>query len=318
MPRFRGRWTLLALSGLLVMAGLTDSRGRTAVPGPSVSWPTYGPSSRGTVTPATAPTKASAGKLRLDDKGDAFAEHDGGRPFVAGSVDSSEALRRILSDDPEERMPPGKADKRLSAEQVDILRRWVEQGAKWESHWAFEAPVKASAPAVDDPSWPRNSIDRFVLARLEREGLAPSPEADRYALIRRVSLDLTGLPPTPEAVARFVDDPSPEAYDHLVDRLLRSPAFGERLGETVARPGPLRRYLRLREGPPGDRSGVTATGSLTRSTPTCPTTDLPSSSSPATSSPARTPINSSPPPSTATRSSTTKGGPTTRSSGSPR
>jgi mono/diheme cytochrome c family protein len=229
MPRFPGPWALLALSGLLASVGLTRSWGADGGPRPVSFVADVRPILARNCYACHGPDEGRRkGKLRLDDKGDAFAEHESGRPFVPGSVASSEALRRIVSDDLDERMPPAKSDRRLSVEQVDVLRRWVEQGAKWESHWAFEPPVKAPDPAVDDPSWPKNPIDRFVLARLGREGLTPSPEADRYTLIRRVSLDLTGLPPTPEAVARFVDDPSPEAYDHLVDRLLRSPAFGER------------------------------------------------------------------------------------------
>jgi len=168
------------------------------------------------------------GKLRLDLKEEAFAEHSGGRPFVSGSIDDSEVLRRISSDDPEERMPPGGAEKRLAPEQIDLLRRWVQQGAEWEQHWAFQKPVRSSLPVVKDVSWPRNAIDQYVLARLEREGLAPSPEADRATLIRRVCLDLTGLPPTPEMVDRFLNDSSPLAYERLVDRLLSSPAYGER------------------------------------------------------------------------------------------
>ncbi|WP_422927645.1 PSD1 and planctomycete cytochrome C domain-containing protein [Singulisphaera sp. PoT] len=168
------------------------------------------------------------GKLRLDVKAEAFAEHDVGRPFVPRSVDESEALRRVTSDDPEERMPPGGAEKRLTPEQVGLLRRWVEQGATWEQHWAFQKPTRPAPPAIKDAAWPRNPIDHFVLARLERDGLAPSPEADRTTLIRRVCLDLTGLPPTPEMVARFLADPSPAAYESLVDRLLASPAYGER------------------------------------------------------------------------------------------
>src|SRR5262249_8831449 len=117
---------------------------------------------------------------------------------------------------------------RLTAEQIDLLKRWIAQGAKWESHWAFEAPRAAPLPPVKDGSWPRNPIDHFVLAHLEAQGMHPSPEADRYTLIRRLSLDLTGPPPTSQAAADFVEDQSKDAYEKLVDQLLRSPAYGER------------------------------------------------------------------------------------------
>jgi len=125
-------------------------------------------------------------------------------------------------------MPPGGKDKRLSAEQIGLLEQWVRQGAGWESHWAFEQPVRAPLPAVHDPHWPRSPIDEFVLARLEREELRPSPEADPATLARRVSLDLTGLPPTLEMVDQFLQDTAPDAYERLVDRLLQAPAYGER------------------------------------------------------------------------------------------
>ncbi len=168
------------------------------------------------------------GKLRLDLKESAFADRQGARPFAPGSVDDSEAIRRIQSDDPTEQMPPGGKDKGLTAEQTQVLVQWVEQGAAWGTHWAFEKPVRAPLPEVRDPKWPKNPIDWFVLARLDREGLKPAPEADRATLLRRVCLDLTGLPPTPEMADRFVRDSAPDAYERLVDRLLQSPAYGER------------------------------------------------------------------------------------------
>lgn len=172
--------------------------------------------------------KRRKGDLRLDTKAGAFDDRNGFPPFVPNSPEASEVLIRITSEDPNERMPPGKAEKRLPAAQVELIKRWIEQGAKWESHWAFEKPVKPPLPAVRDTTWPRNGLDAFVLKRLESEGLAPSPEADRRTLIRRVSLDLTGLPPTPEMVAQFLSDTSSDAYEQLVERLLGSPAYGER------------------------------------------------------------------------------------------
>jgi hypothetical protein len=167
-------------------------------------------------------------KLRLDLKEGAFAEHDGVRPFVPGDLEESEAIRRVSSTDSTEQMPPGGKEKRLAPEQSEVLKRWVEQGAKWETHWAFEKPVRPVLPAVKRTGWPKNPIDHFVLARLEREGISPSPEADRATLLRRVCLDLCGLPPTSEMLEEYSRDKAPGAYERLVDRLLRSPAYGER------------------------------------------------------------------------------------------
>ena len=173
--------------------------------------------------------KRKAG-LRLDEKESAFGKAESGEvAIVPGDPDKSEVLRRIVSTDKDEQMPPPKEHKKLKAEQVDLLRRWIKGGATWEPHWAFR-PVKVPAlPETKDTGWARGAIDRFVLARLEKEGLAPSPEADRAALIRRVSLDLIGLPPTPGEVNAFLKDTSPEAFEKVVDRLLASPHFGERL-----------------------------------------------------------------------------------------
>jgi hypothetical protein len=127
------------------------------------------------------------------------------------------------------RMPPPKSGKSLTPAQVELLGRWIDQGAKYDTHWAYKAPQRPPLPAAKDATWPRNAIDYFVLQRLEKEGLRPSPEADRATLIRRVSLDLTGLPPTPAEVDAFVADRSPDAYEKVVDRLLASPAYGERM-----------------------------------------------------------------------------------------
>jgi mono/diheme cytochrome c family protein len=167
-------------------------------------------------------------ELRLDTPEGAFGELNGNRPFTPSDADASEALRRITSTDEGERMPPADSGKTLTAEEIETIRRWIEQGAAWKSHWAFEKPVQAPLPDVSDPAWCKTEWDRFVLALLDREGLGPSPEADRYTLARRVALDLTGLPPPPEVVREFVNDPLPEAYERLVDRLLNSPAYGER------------------------------------------------------------------------------------------
>ena len=149
--------------------------------------------------------------------------------FVPNNSAASELFKRINSDDPDERMPPPSSNRRLSAEQKKLLERWIDEGAVYTPHWAFVAPERPREPEVIRIDWVRNPIDRFVLARLEREGLVPSPEADRATLIRRLSIDLIGLPPTPEEVDAFVADVDPQAYDKLVDRLLASPHYGERM-----------------------------------------------------------------------------------------
>lgn len=162
--------------------------------------------------------------LRLDEEA---AAHDSA--IVAGKPGESELIARILSSDPDEQMPPVDAGKTLSSDEIDLLRRWVEQGGKYEGHWSFIAPTRPELPTVQQSDWARNAIDRFVLARLEAEGLTPSPVADRPTLIRRVSLDLTGLPPTPDEVDAFVNDTSENAYEKVVDRLLMSERYGERM-----------------------------------------------------------------------------------------
>ena len=163
--------------------------------------------------------------LRLDQR-DAAVE---GGAIVPGDLAASEAWQRILSDNPDELMPPPKSNRRLSAEQKQILERWIRDGAKYAQHWAFVPPVKPAEPAVRQPDWIKNPIDRFVLAKLEAESLHPAPEADRATLIKRLSIDLTGLPPEPAEIQAFVNDPDPRAYDLLVDRLLSSPHYGERM-----------------------------------------------------------------------------------------
>jgi len=164
--------------------------------------------------------KRKAG-LRLD--------RENTKVIVAGKPGESELIRRITSTDPDERMPPPSPGRDLSSKQVDTLRRWVADGAKWEKHWAFITPVRPDPPAIKDDAWARNPMDRFILARLEKAGLKPSPEAERTTLIRRMSFDLAGLPPTPKEVDEFVRDTAPDAVDRLADRLLASPRFGERM-----------------------------------------------------------------------------------------
>ncbi len=147
--------------------------------------------------------------------------------IVPGKSDESELIERVTSPSDGDRMPPASKGPRLSEAEIARLRAWIDQGAPYEEHWAYVKPVRRAPPPVKDPAWVRNEIDAFVLARLEKEGLAPSPEADRATLIRRVSLDLTGLPPTVAEVDAFLADNSPDAYDKVVRRLLASPHYGE-------------------------------------------------------------------------------------------
>ena len=149
--------------------------------------------------------------------------------IVPGKPEKSLLVEHIFSSDPDELMPPPKSNRTLTAEQKEKLKRWIAEGAVYEEHWAFIPPARPPLPEVKKADWPRNAIDRFVLGKLEREGLAPSPEADRATLIRRVAFDLVGLPPTPEDVDAFIADTAPDAYERLVDRLLASPHYGERM-----------------------------------------------------------------------------------------
>ncbi len=169
-------------------------------------------------------------KLRLDSEAAATADLGRGRrPIVPGQPDKSELVKRITHADETMRMPPVDSGRTLTKQEINLLTEWIKQGAKWQSHWAFVAPVRPQRPQLKNSAWPKNAIDHFVLARLEREGLQPAPEADRATLLRRVSLDLTGLPPTPEELDDFLNDQSPNAYEKVVDRLLASPRYGERV-----------------------------------------------------------------------------------------
>jgi mono/diheme cytochrome c family protein len=166
--------------------------------------------------------------LRLDRAEFAYAPHGQfGPALIPGNPNKSPLIRRIESQDPKQRMPPEEAHRTLKPEQIALLRQWVKEGAHYEPHWAFVAPQRPAVPVTKDPHWARNEIDHFILSRLEKEGLRPSPEADKRALIRRVTYDLAGLPPAPEEVAAFVADNSPNAYEKVVDRLLASPRYGE-------------------------------------------------------------------------------------------
>ena len=168
--------------------------------------------------------------LRLDLREGALAELESGAVAVTpGAPETSELYARLRADE-FLRMPPVDSGANLSDEEIELIERWIRQGATYERHWSFEPIARAPIPDVQRRDWAWNEIDRFILHRLEQEGIAPSPAADRVTLIRRLSLDLIGLPPTPVEVESFLDDQEPGAYERLVDRLLASPHFGERWG----------------------------------------------------------------------------------------
>ena len=163
--------------------------------------------------------------LRLDQRESAL------EALTADDSGSSELIQRVTSNDLEQRMPPPDTGKSLTRQQVETLRRWIQQGATYQEHWAFVPPERPKLPLVRRKPWPRNAIDTFVLQRLEQESLEPSPEADQRTLLRRLSFDLRGLPPTPAEVQRFVNDTKSDSYERIVDRWLASPAFGERFAQ---------------------------------------------------------------------------------------
>ena len=219
----------LAIPGLAVLAALPATPGRASEAAPdfarevrpilaSYCLKCHGPDEN-----------ARKGGLRLDIPEGAMAPAKSGAvAVVPGNPDESELIKRLVTDDPDELMPPPSVKHPMAAEQIDVLRRWIRHGGGYEEHWAYVPPRQAPLPEVKNTAWPRGAIDHFVLARLEAEGLSPSPEADRATLARRVSLDLTGLPPTIEEADAFINDASPDAYEKLVDRLLASPRYGER------------------------------------------------------------------------------------------
>ena len=167
-------------------------------------------------------------KLRLDVKDEAFKPaKSGDYAIVPGDLKKSQLVARITAKDEEEVMPPPKTGKKLTPQQIDLLKRWIAEGATWQTHWAYETPKRPALPPVKDATWPKNEIDHFILAKLDKEKLKPSKEADKTTLVRRASFDLTGLPPTPDEVDAFLADKSPQAYEKVVDRLLNSPRYGE-------------------------------------------------------------------------------------------
>ncbi|MDB6020404.1 MAG: Protein of unknown function (DUF1553)/Protein of unknown function (DUF1549)/Planctomycete, partial [Pedosphaera sp.] len=175
--------------------------------------------------PDSAARKAG---LRLDRFDEAIAPRKDSSPaIVPGKPEASEVIRRITATDSDDVMPPAKTHKTLTTQQKELLKSWIASGAKYQPHWSLIAPVRPEVPKVHARRWVKNPIDNFILARLEQQHLKPAPEADRRTLIRRVTLDLTGLPPTPEEVEAFVKDSSASAYEKVVDRLFASPHYGE-------------------------------------------------------------------------------------------
>ncbi|MCS7047439.1 MAG: DUF1549 domain-containing protein, partial [Gemmataceae bacterium] len=172
--------------------------------------------------------------LRLDQDKGLYDRADGAPIIAPGKPHESELFKRITSSDRSYRMPPARLNKELTKEQIELIRAWIEQGGKYQRHWSLVPPVRPPVPAVKDTAWVRNPIDAFVLARLEREGLKPAPPADPRTLMRRLSFDLLGLPPTPQEVEDFVREyqasPKPQTVvEKLVDRLLTSQHYGERM-----------------------------------------------------------------------------------------
>ncbi|MBD3674055.1 MAG: DUF1553 domain-containing protein [Planctomycetaceae bacterium] len=170
--------------------------------------------------------------LRLDTGAGAFADLGDRAAIVPGDPEASELVKRITSTDEFEQMPPPDSKRSLSDDEKQLLIDWIKQGAEYQQHWSLIKPERPQLPPVKNPGWPKNAIDRFILRRLEAEGIPPSPPADKETLIRRVTLDLTGLPPTLEEIDAFLNDDSPSAYEKVVDRLLTSPRYGEHMAAT--------------------------------------------------------------------------------------
>ncbi len=173
--------------------------------------------------------KARQADFRLDTKAGAFSEPSGYPVIVPGKPEESELYLRIASDDVHRRMPPSDFNKTLTPAQIETVTEWIREGAKWEEHWSFTPLVRPIPPDVNNEDWVRNPIDAFILSRLEKEGLSPAKGADKRTLIRRLSFDLTGLPPTRSEVHRFLDDDSPDAYEKLIETFMAKPAYGEHL-----------------------------------------------------------------------------------------
>jgi len=175
--------------------------------------------------------KQEAG-LRLDVEEAAYSalkESPGKFAIIPNDVNGSELYHRIVNTDPNELMPPPESNLSLTEEEIGLIKKWIEQGAKYEPHWAFVSPKKATLPKIKDEEWPRNEIDYFTLAKMNKLGLIPNDKAEKHELLKRVSLDLTGLPPTPEMISAFEKDNSPEAYEKALDKIINLPTFGEKM-----------------------------------------------------------------------------------------
>lgn len=174
--------------------------------------------------------KSRMAKLRLDLKDNALKPLSNGMSIIKpGDPAKSEVMRRLTSTDPAVRMPPAWSNLTMNQEEIGLIRQWIEEGAEFKPHWSLIPVAPVQLPDLKNSAWPRNAIDRFVMARLQKEGLNPAPETSRETLIRRLSFDLTGLPPAPPEIDAFLGDSSPEAYEKVVDRLLNSPHYGERM-----------------------------------------------------------------------------------------
>jgi hypothetical protein len=175
--------------------------------------------------------KQEAG-LRLDVEEAAYSalkESPGKFAIIPNDVNGSELYHRIVNTDPNELMPPPESNLSLTEEEIGLIKKWIEQGAKYEPHWAFVSPKKGTLPKVKDKEWPRNEIDYFTLAKMNKLGLDPNDQAEKHELLKRVSLDLTGLPPNPEMISDFEKDNSPEAYEKALDKIMNLPTFGEKM-----------------------------------------------------------------------------------------
>ncbi|MBL8178712.1 MAG: DUF1553 domain-containing protein [Bryobacterales bacterium] len=175
-------------------------------------------------------TRTRMAGLRLDLKAEALAVRKNGAAIVPGKPGESILYKRLTEPNAALRMPPQSSHKTVTPQQVALVKAWIAEGAPWVEHWSFSAPVKPKPPVVRAAAWPRNAIDRFILARLEAQGLAPAAEANKRTLIRRVALDLTGLPPKPAEIEQFLADATPQAYERMIDRYLESPHYGEHRG----------------------------------------------------------------------------------------